>query len=821
MDNNLISVDALVRQRLTGGEERERSGAWLRMRELLDKEEDRKPVGFIWRRMFGGLAILILLGAFSLGGYELVSKNHNASMGNGNAIASATGLNPSAGHSNSSAVNNNTEQSVTAAKADNDHQKNTDLKTTPGKNKISGSKNTLIANKRKSTNKTGNTKELTAGKIHSSANNNVPAGQPVASNNVAEPTGSDASANNGIKPVVPADHNKGIAAGKKGSENTEGANKVAGDNQPGNVKVPIDNQANTAAASTASEHGNNKPNKNNNKHNKTIAHPVLAASASGTSIPAGIAEKPESKLPGADEKGTDNSVKQSSHKSNKKDAAIATSTTEDNNKTTKRHLADGVASTKKSDAHKPADKAVKTPATAAATNNTGKLAKKETKKGSNPVGHVAVSSAKPLPVGNAKAIAHEPVLAASAHQPKATGINKLPVNKPAITAKAKGTNQSANLLAANTPALKKGNKPTGIINKPNTTNSTGNTGAAETSNTPKMGNKMVQKITIVQKMLQTGPGTYLMHMDTISIENVNEEFAIIDHNKVFGPPPTVASIEEGSAANNTGDKEVVLAASASLSDQHAEPGLTKAEQTKKKGAASGPGSLENAMNDIKYKISGARFAMGLKGGINGTFFGPNSFKGFQFGVTGSFIFSESVSILSELEYFHRINNDYVFTDNYYSYTQIGPNLWSKQQMSAPYNFSTLQSFELPVMLRYTKGNFNFFGGGNLVYSFAVNEGATLPVAANTPAFTVSSVGNDNVPKIQANDFNARFGLGYIFGVGIQLSPVLSLDVRDVQTFWDNSKTSGSKEVSGQLYKSPSFQLSLGYRFGGKKGKEKE
>ena len=73
MDKNFVSVDDLVRQRLEGGEERERSGAWLQMRDLLDKEMPQaKPTN--WRRMFGGLAAVLLITSISLGGYELTAN---------------------------------------------------------------------------------------------------------------------------------------------------------------------------------------------------------------------------------------------------------------------------------------------------------------------------------------------------------------------------------------------------------------------------------------------------------------------------------------------------------------------------------------------------------------------------------------------------------------------------------------------------------------------------------------------------------------------------------------------------------------------------
>ena len=69
MDKNMIHIDDLVKLRLSGGEEQEMSGSWLRMRELLDKEmpEKKRVAGYYnWRRMYGvmtGLALLSVLTA--------------------------------------------------------------------------------------------------------------------------------------------------------------------------------------------------------------------------------------------------------------------------------------------------------------------------------------------------------------------------------------------------------------------------------------------------------------------------------------------------------------------------------------------------------------------------------------------------------------------------------------------------------------------------------------------------------------------------------------------------------------------------------------
>jgi hypothetical protein len=48
------------------------------------------------------------------------------------------------------------------------------------------------------------------------------------------------------------------------------------------------------------------------------------------------------------------------------------------------------------------------------------------------------------------------------------------------------------------------------------------------------------------------------------------------------------------------------------------------------------------------------------------------------------------------------------------------------------------------------------------------------------------------------------------------SPAVYVDARLAQTVWDNSKTNGAKLVSKDLLRTPSIQISLGYRFNSKK-----
>ena len=85
MDKNFINIDDLVRQRLGGGEEPERAGAWLQMRDLLDQEMPRSRGGIIfWRRLFGAIAVLILLSSISIGGYMYTANRNGDGANKGN-----------------------------------------------------------------------------------------------------------------------------------------------------------------------------------------------------------------------------------------------------------------------------------------------------------------------------------------------------------------------------------------------------------------------------------------------------------------------------------------------------------------------------------------------------------------------------------------------------------------------------------------------------------------------------------------------------------------------------------------------------------------
>src|SRR5690606_1503766 len=79
MDKDMIHIDDLVRGQLSEREEEERAGAWLRMRELLDKEMPAgTPAPYNRRRLGGYLALFSLLVVMATGGYIALQYPSNS-----------------------------------------------------------------------------------------------------------------------------------------------------------------------------------------------------------------------------------------------------------------------------------------------------------------------------------------------------------------------------------------------------------------------------------------------------------------------------------------------------------------------------------------------------------------------------------------------------------------------------------------------------------------------------------------------------------------------------------------------------------------------
>lgn len=222
-------------------------------------------------------------------------------------------------------------------------------------------------------------------------------------------------------------------------------------------------------------------------------------------------------------------------------------------------------------------------------------------------------------------------------------------------------------------------------------------------------------------------------------------------------------------------------------------------------------NINEKVEDAKYKLSQIKFQPGITFGMNSYLYGPNSMMGIQAGVRGVTVFNEKWSMLTELKYMQRFNQSYSVKDNYWQIGTISGNQYEASEIDHYFKFSTLKTIELPLAVRYMYNKLVAFVGGNLVYNFSVNA-EEITHAFESKTYQGNSFDLTTVPSVKINDFNARFSLGYLLGVGYQVSPAFEIDARMTKNFWDNAAGTGPRKVSQSLLYMPSVQISVNFRF---------
>ncbi len=282
--------------------------------------------------------------------------------------------------------------------------------------------------------------------------------------------------------------------------------------------------------------------------------------------------------------------------------------------------------------------------------------------------------------------------------------------------------------------------------------------------------------------------------DTIAIERVIQDYWMLNSS---ADPAIAAAKRKGMDVSN----EMV--------------NLSNLKVKSRKTGGSNARSLNDIVRDAKYNMSMIRFYPGLIGGVNTSLFGANGLTGFQLGLTSLFTFGDKWSAGAELKYYQRFNGNGI-SDNYYQFdsTIVGgvPN-YSRRSVEHNFKFSNMQSLELPVSVRYAWNRLNVFTGINVVYNFRINaEQFDRTYDSTSIGLTPQYNKTNNQPTVTIKDFDARFTAGYLFGVGYQFTPAISLDIRVTQNVWNPVKGEGAQRIYDELYKKPSFQINFGYRF---------
>ena len=247
--------------------------------------------------------------------------------------------------------------------------------------------------------------------------------------------------------------------------------------------------------------------------------------------------------------------------------------------------------------------------------------------------------------------------------------------------------------------------------------------------------------------------------------------------------------------------------------------------------------INEAINKFKFNLARIQMYPGVMGGINASLFTPNSLGGFQVGLTSLLVLNDWWSLMTELKYIHRFNTGSSIRDDYKNVIPGSGSVtfvtidnveykayeWKDENVDHHFNYEVVQTVEMPLALRYSWGRTYAQGGLNLVYSKKIDaKEVTRPLGDVTSHRDVRPATHDDqpfitndAPLVKIEDFGSRFGTGYVLGGGFMFTPAVYMDLRVAQTFWDNAKTTGAKQISKDLLRTPSIQLSVGYRFGQK------
>ncbi|MFA6149774.1 MAG: hypothetical protein WC716_00550 [Chitinophagaceae bacterium] len=158
MNKDMINIDDFVREKLGGHTEKEDPAAWLRMKDLLDKEMPEKAAPFIFRlgKPMAFLGAALLIGALCVGGYKINALREKTSG------TTATGTNTNSNNQNTvnKIFNNNTTKApVNTTLSTEKHQAENDTNPIASRNNTDQNAQTTNANANRSdlnTNQIGN-----------------------------------------------------------------------------------------------------------------------------------------------------------------------------------------------------------------------------------------------------------------------------------------------------------------------------------------------------------------------------------------------------------------------------------------------------------------------------------------------------------------------------------------------------------------------------------------------------------------------------------------------------------------------------------------
>jgi hypothetical protein len=240
-----------------------------------------------------------------------------------------------------------------------------------------------------------------------------------------------------------------------------------------------------------------------------------------------------------------------------------------------------------------------------------------------------------------------------------------------------------------------------------------------------------------------------------------------------------------------------------------------------------PSNFMNWMTQAKMNVANTQPNYAFLFGINGANNGSNTFAGFHLGLSGQVALGANWLLAADFRYLMKMNSGFAFQ---FMNRQLSCNDSVAFQTGSPavtmmsynklidsstkiYNFNTLHTIEVPFSIQYNYKRWSALLGLSIAYNFKLKTSeinySSIKSQRDTllPGSFVPSTVNTIIPE---SDFASKLNINYLIGLQYHVSPLIYIDARMVKSISTSAKSAGALHVHDQVYKMPTFELSLGY-----------
>jgi len=242
-----------------------------------------------------------------------------------------------------------------------------------------------------------------------------------------------------------------------------------------------------------------------------------------------------------------------------------------------------------------------------------------------------------------------------------------------------------------------------------------------------------------------------------------------------------------------------------------------------------PSNFMNWMTQAKMNLTNTQPNYAFLFGINGANNGSNTFAGFHLGMSGQIAIGTNLVFSADFRYLMKMNSGFAFQ---FMNRQVTCNDSVAFQTGSPaltmmsynklidssnkvYNFNAMHTIEVPFSIQFNYKRWSALLGMSFAYNFKLKTSEINYTSVKSqrdtllPGTFVSSTVNTIIP---VSDFASKLNINYLVGLQYHISPMIYLDARMVKSISTSATSVGEKHVYDQVYKMPTFELSLGYFF---------